>query len=233
MTVFLRVIQKHLFSVCLKDTEEIVIVFINRQTAFKIVLQEFPGHRIITVLIENTREVNGFHGLLSEYVSAGYPVKHPEKETFEIVDHCCILYVDTYLIGPGEKCITNLLAQYLKKAPATADRTCSMKGTVKDLLKVSGVHGYALVRDKSIQIKLPSKHRFSGAKDSIMRLYQNIVPVQKRPGNIVEIYLEDMVLTMFVSGITMLMVISSTRVNLALLRMTGKLVIANMTKESR
>lgn len=233
MTVFLRVIQKHLFSVCFKDTEKILIVFVNRQTALEIIPEESPGHGITVILIEYVGEVNGFHGLLTEYVSAGYPVKYLQEKIFEIIYHCCILYVDTYLIGPGEKCITNLLAQYLKKAPATADRTCSMKGTVKDLLKVSGVHGYALVRDKSIQIKLPSKHRFSGAKDSIMRLYQNIVPVQKRPGNIVEIYLEDMVLTMFVSGITMLMVISSTRVNLALLRMTGKLVIANMTKESR
>lgn len=129
--------------------------------------------------------------------------------------------------------MNNLIIQYLKKASIHADRKGNMKGTVKDLLKVSGVHGYAFIRDKNIQIKLPSKHKFSGAKKSIMQLYENIVPVQNRPGNIVEIYLEDMVLTMFVSGITMLMVMSSTRVNLALLRMTGKLVIANMAKESR
>jgi hypothetical protein len=38
-------------------------------------------------------------------------------------------------------------------------------------------------------------------------------------------------LTVFVSGDTMLMVVSSLRANQALLRMTGKLIIANMTKE--
>ncbi|HHO76122.1 MAG TPA: hypothetical protein ENN05_06800 [Deltaproteobacteria bacterium] len=108
-----------------------------------------------------------------------------------------------------------------------------MKGTIKDLLKVSGVHGYALIQDKSIQIKLPSKHKFSGSKESIKMLYDNLVPVEKRPGNVVEIFLEDMVLTIFVNGTIMLVVISSTRVNLALLRMTGKLVIANMVKERR
>jgi len=108
-----------------------------------------------------------------------------------------------------------------------------MKGTMKDLLKVSGVHGYAIIRNNNIQIKLPSKHKFSGAKKNIMLLYENLVPVENRPGNVIEIYLEDMVITIFVNGTTMLMVMSSTRVNLALLRMTGKLVIANMVKERR
>ncbi len=106
-----------------------------------------------------------------------------------------------------------------------------MKGTVKDLLKISGVHGYAIVRDRNMQIKLPSKHRFAGAKNQIKILYDDLMQAQKRPGNTIEIYLEDLVLTVFISGITMLMVLSSTRVNLALVRMTGKLVIANLAKE--
>ena len=109
----------------------------------------------------------------------------------------------------------------------------NMKGTIKDLLKVSGVHGYIIAREKNIQIKLPSKHKFSGAKSHISLLYESLVPVKDRPGNVVEIYLEDMVLTIFISGITMLMVMSSMRVNLSLLRMTGKLVLANIVKERR
>ncbi len=108
-----------------------------------------------------------------------------------------------------------------------------MKGTIKDLLKVSGVHGYAIVREKNVQIKLPSKHKFSGAKNNIKMLYDSLVSARNRPGNVVEIFLEDMVLTIFISGLTMMMVMSSTRVNLALLRMTGKLVLANIAKETR
>ncbi|HOO37887.1 MAG TPA: hypothetical protein PLU81_02450 [Deltaproteobacteria bacterium] len=108
-----------------------------------------------------------------------------------------------------------------------------MKGTIKDLLKVSGVHGYIIAREKNIQIKLPSRHKFSGAKNNIKSLYDSLVPVKDRPGNVVEIFLEDMVLTIFISGMTMLMVMSSLRVNLALLRMTGKLVLANLVKEKR
>ncbi len=108
-----------------------------------------------------------------------------------------------------------------------------MKGTIKDLLKVAGVHGYIIAREKNIQIKLPSRHKFSGAKNNIRLLYDSLVPVEDRPGNVVEIYLDDMVLTIFISGMTMLMVMSSMRVNLSLLRMTGKLVLANIVKERR
>jgi hypothetical protein len=43
--------------------------------------------------------------------------------------------------------------------------------------------------------------------------------------------LDDVLLTVFLSGRTMLMVLSSLRVNQALLRMTGKLIIANMSRE--
>jgi hypothetical protein len=109
----------------------------------------------------------------------------------------------------------------------------NMKGTIKDLLKVSGVHGYIIAREKNIQIKLPSKHKFADAKNTIRSLYENLVPQKNRPGNVVEIFLEDMVLTIFISGMTMLMVMSSMRVNHALLRMTGKLVLANIVKEKR
>ncbi|MFY9399495.1 MAG: hypothetical protein WAR22_14135 [Desulfomonilia bacterium] len=106
-----------------------------------------------------------------------------------------------------------------------------MKGTVKDLLKISGVHGYVIARDNTLQMKLPSKHRFAGAKTQLKKLYDDLAQSPKRPGNTIEIYFEDLVLTVFLSGVTMLMVLSSTRVNLALVRMTGKLVIANLAKE--
>ncbi len=82
-----------------------------------------------------------------------------------------------------------------------------------------------------MQIKLPSKHRFAGAKKQIKLLYEDLMQTPKRPGNTMEIFFDDLVLTVFTNGITMLMVLSSTRVNLALVRMTGKLVIANLVKE--
>jgi hypothetical protein len=119
----------------------------------------------------------------------------------------------------------------VKKAARQTDRAINMKGTVKDLLKISGVHGYVIARDNALQMKLPSKHRFAGAKRQIKKLYDDLVQSRKRPGNTIEIYFEDLVLTVFLSGVTMLMVLSSTRVNLALVRMTGKLVIANLAKE--
>ncbi|MGD0819631.1 MAG: hypothetical protein ACLQDF_12120 [Desulfomonilia bacterium] len=82
-----------------------------------------------------------------------------------------------------------------------------------------------------MQIKLPGKHKFSGAKDRLMILYKDLISDNDRPGNTVEILLDDVLLTVFLSGSTMLMVLSSLRVNQALLRMTGKLIIANMSKE--
>jgi hypothetical protein len=106
-----------------------------------------------------------------------------------------------------------------------------MKGTIKDLIKLSGVQGYIVANQKSIQMKLPSMHRFAGSKDRIKQLYEDLVQTKKRPGNIVEIFLDDMVLTIFINGMIMLVVLSSPRVNLALVRMTGKLVIANIVKE--
>ena len=106
-----------------------------------------------------------------------------------------------------------------------------MKGTIKDLLQIPGVHGYIIAQGKNMQIKLPAKHKFSGAKDSIMLLYQDLMDEKNRPGNTVEILLDDLVLTVFLSGTTMLMVSSSLRANQALLRMTGKLIISNMAKE--
>lgn len=119
----------------------------------------------------------------------------------------------------------------VKKPFRQTDRAINMKGTIKDILKISGVHGYVLARDKTMQIKLPSKHRFAGAKKQIKLLYDDLIQARKRPGNTMEIFFEDLVLTIFTSGMTMLMVLSSTRVNLALVRMTGKLAIANLAKE--
>ncbi len=106
-----------------------------------------------------------------------------------------------------------------------------MKGSIKDLLQIPGVQGYIIVQDKSMQIKLPAKNKFSGAKERLWLLYQDLVGDSNRPGNTVEILLDDVLLTVFLSGTTMLMVVSSLRANQALLRMTGKLIIANMTKE--
>ncbi len=106
-----------------------------------------------------------------------------------------------------------------------------MKGTIKDLIKLSGVQGYVVVNQKSVQMKLPSMHRFAGSKERIKRLYDDLVLAKKRPGNIVEIFLDDTVLTIFINGTIMLIVLSSPKVNLALVRMTGKLVIANIVKE--
>ena len=106
-----------------------------------------------------------------------------------------------------------------------------MKGSIKDLLQIPGVQGYIIGQEKGMQIKLPSKHKFSGAKDSLMILYKDLISDNDRPGNTVEILLDDVLLTVFLSGRTMLMVLSSLRVNQALLRMTGKLIIANMSRE--
>lgn len=107
-----------------------------------------------------------------------------------------------------------------------------MKGSIKDLLQIPGVHGYIVAQGKTMQIKLPSKHRFSGAKDRLLLLYRGLVENHQRPGNTVEILLDDMLLTVFLTGSTMLMVISGLQANQALLRMTGKLIISHMDKEN-
>lgn len=106
-----------------------------------------------------------------------------------------------------------------------------MKGTIKDLLKISGVYGYSIARGNTLQVKLPSKHRFAESKQRIRQLYESLMAEPNKPGNVIEIYLEDIVLTIFLSGSTMLMVISNGLTNLALLRMTGKLVLASLVKE--
>lgn len=106
-----------------------------------------------------------------------------------------------------------------------------MKGTIKDLLQIPGVQGYVIAQGRDMQIKLPAKHKFASAKDRLMVLYRDLLLNDERPGNTVEIILEDILLTAFFSGGTMLMVFSSLRVNQALLRMTGRLIISNMVKE--
>lgn len=108
-----------------------------------------------------------------------------------------------------------------------------MKGSIKDLLQIPGVQGYIIAQGKSMQIKLPSKNKFSGAKERLMLLYHDLTGDSNRPGNTVEILLDDVLLTAFLSGSTMLMVVSGLRTNQALLRMTGKLIIANMAKEQK
>ena len=128
-------------------------------------------------------------------------------------------------------CIANLeRALHVKKQSPFADRAIDMKGSIKDLLQIPGVQGYIIAQGKSMQIKLPAKNKFSGAKDRLWLLYHDLIGDNSRPGNTVEILLDDVLLTVFLSGDTMLMVVSSLRANQALLRMTGKLIIANMTK---
>jgi len=106
-----------------------------------------------------------------------------------------------------------------------------MNASIKDLLKIEGVHGYALVDSKGALIKLPSKHRLCDSKAFFTGLRRQLIEESDRPGSVVEIYLEDMILTAFLARSTMLTTVSSRRTNLALLRMTGKLVAANLSKD--
>ncbi len=106
-----------------------------------------------------------------------------------------------------------------------------MKGSIKDLLQIPGVQGYAIARGKNIQIKLPSKHRLANSKPQIASLYKLLTESDDRPGNVIEIHFDDMVITSFIAKDTMLVVVMSARTNLAMLRMTGKLVLSNLVKE--
>ncbi|OPZ59203.1 MAG: hypothetical protein BWY87_01120 [Deltaproteobacteria bacterium ADurb.Bin510] len=106
-----------------------------------------------------------------------------------------------------------------------------MNASIKDLLKIDGVHGYALVDSKGAQIKLPSKHRLCASKAFFTGLRRQLLEESDRPGSVIEIYLEDMILTVFLARSTMLATVSSRRTNLAMLRMTGKLVTASLTKD--
>lgn len=106
-----------------------------------------------------------------------------------------------------------------------------MNGTIKDLLNITGVQGYIIVSGKNIQIKVPSRPGLSTIKDRIMDLYRELIEERKRPGNTIEISMEDAIITIFISGSSMLMVVSNRNANMALLRMTGKLVAANIVKE--
>jgi hypothetical protein len=106
-----------------------------------------------------------------------------------------------------------------------------MKGTTKDLLQIPGVQGFAVVDGKGVYLKLPSRHPFSHSKDRFMRLYEELSIKGARPGNTAEILLDNMLFTLFFSGPTMLAVLSDPEVNQALLRMTGRVIIANMVKD--
>jgi len=106
-----------------------------------------------------------------------------------------------------------------------------MKGTIKDLLNITGVQGYIIAAGKNIQIKVPSRPNLSAIKDRLMDLYRELIETDKRPGNTIEIYMDDAIITIFLSGTVMLLVVSQSTTNMALLRMTGKLVAANIMKE--
>ena len=105
-----------------------------------------------------------------------------------------------------------------------------MKGTIKDLLNIYGVEGYVITTNKTIQIKIPSKYKTQNTKKQFRDLYKNIMEEKERPGNIIEVYLEDVVVTIFINGSTIMMVLSKKGANSAVLRMTGKLVIAGLAK---
>jgi hypothetical protein len=106
-----------------------------------------------------------------------------------------------------------------------------MNGTIKDLLNIAGVQGYIIASGKNLLIKVPSRPGLSASKERLMDLYRELIEEDKRPGNTIEIYMEDAIITIFISGTNMLMVVSQCSTNMALLRMTGKLVVANIVKE--
>ncbi|MEA2101916.1 MAG: hypothetical protein U9P80_05000 [Thermodesulfobacteriota bacterium] len=106
-----------------------------------------------------------------------------------------------------------------------------MKGTIKELLKAPGVQGYVIIRPKGIQIKLPAKYRVTDAKKRLRNFYDGLMDRDDLPGNILELYTDNMVIVSCISRNTMLMVFSSRTTNMAILRMTGKLVLANIIKE--
>lgn len=98
-------------------------------------------------------------------------------------------------------------------------------------MQIPGVQGYAVLDDRSVQIKLPSKHPFASAKERFRRLYESLAGQGSRVGHTVEILLEEMLITVFMTGPLMLVVMSGIKVNQALLRMTGRLVIAGMASD--
>ena len=106
-----------------------------------------------------------------------------------------------------------------------------MKGKIKDLLKISGVRGYAIANRRKIQIKIPVEYRSSDLKERIKNLYSDINKNEKKPGDVIEVYMEDLVITIFLNKVLMMMVISDKTTNLNLLRIIGKLVIANIAKD--
>lgn len=105
-----------------------------------------------------------------------------------------------------------------------------MKGSIKDLLNIKGVEGYIIATGKNIRIKVPSKHQLQDGKKHIRDLYKEVMKDEERPSNIIEIYLEDALFTIFISESTMMIVLSQKETNPAVLRMTGKLVIAGIAK---
>jgi hypothetical protein len=53
---------------------------------------------------------------------------------------------------------------------------------------------------------------------------------EERPGNIIEVYLEEAMVTIFINGSTIMMILSKKDTSPAVLRMTGKFVIAGIAK---
>ncbi|HDM32663.1 MAG TPA: hypothetical protein ENG28_02655 [Deltaproteobacteria bacterium] len=105
-----------------------------------------------------------------------------------------------------------------------------MEGTIKELLKIPGVRGYAIVTPKKMRIKFPLEYKSRELKDRFRELYNDIMGGGKDTVDIVEVCMEDMDITMFVNKDLVFMVVSNKIANNTLLRMMGRLISAKLVK---
>ncbi len=105
-----------------------------------------------------------------------------------------------------------------------------MEGTIKELLRIPGVRGYAIVTAKKMRIKFPVEYKSRDLKDRFKQLYDDVMDGDKRPGDIVEVCMEDMDITMFINKDLMFLVLSNKITNNTLLRMMGRLISARTVK---
>jgi hypothetical protein len=106
-----------------------------------------------------------------------------------------------------------------------------MKVTIKDLLNITGVQGYILAGRKNIQVKLPSKFNITSIKEHIPKMYKDLMDEKNEPGNIIEIFTLEIAVIVFCSAMPLLIVVTNNAANIPLIRITGKLVHANLIKE--
>lgn len=108
-----------------------------------------------------------------------------------------------------------------------------MKGSIKDILGIPGVHGYILAAKDNIQVKLPSRFELKDSKNRIGKLFNDIIQGKDFAGNLIEIYAYDMSIVIFCSSEPILAIIASNTAPLSLIRITGKLVYAGITGEAK